>query len=294
MNDESIKSRLLERKKNSDVIVQPTTPEAIKKSIKIFVVGPPRSGTTLIYSMIANESFLPECTFVSTLMKVFDETYKYSDDERFNYYGHNLANMAEIFKKPIYDLLYSATVKVSVNAVNRFIYKDPILTLYLEYFSLFFDQSYKIVFCVRDPRDVVSSMFHVLKKQNRETDDGALFDQAINSIFPFYHAIYHIDNIADYIDRDKVIFIKYEDVAAGNREEIQDLEDFLGFTINSQRMENINGKLDETSPFYSENYGKAVTTKSIGKYKNLLTSEQIAKIEYAFSYYIKRLNYGQI
>ena len=167
-NDNSTNSKLLERKKSFNIIVEETTPDTIKNSTKIFIVGPPRSGTTLVYSTMENEFFLPECTFVSTLMKVFDETYKFSDDERFNYYGHNLANMAEIFKKPIYDFLFTAISKVGGNLSNRFIYKDPILTLYLEYFHLFFDHSFKIVFCVRDPRDVVSSMFNVLKNQNRE------------------------------------------------------------------------------------------------------------------------------
>jgi hypothetical protein len=67
----------------------------------------------------------------------------------------------------------------------------------------------------------------------------------------------------------------------------------LRFAINLQAVnENIKGKLDEASPFYSENYGKAITTNPIGGYKNSLTSEQIARIEYTFSYYLERLGYG--
>jgi hypothetical protein len=289
MDNNLINSRLLERKKSSNTIVKETTPDAIKNGMKIFVVGPPRSGTTLIYSMIANEFFLPECTFISTLMKVFDETYKYSDDERFNYYSHNVKNMVEIFKKPIYDFLYTAASKTGGNSTNRFIYKDPMLTLYLEYFQLFFDPSYKIVFCVRDPRDVVLSMFNVLKNQNSEMDNNALFDKAINFLFPFYQKIYDIDNALVQVDKDKIIFIKYENIVTGNTEAIRNLESFLGFTINSQGgNENVKGKIDEASAFYSENYGKAITSNSIGKYKNSLNAEQIAKIELVFSYYMKK------
>lgn len=292
MSNNLTNSKSLNREKNSSIIVEQTTPDAIKNGTKIFVVGPPRSGTTLVYSMIANEFFLPECTFVSTLMKVFDEMYNFSDDERFNYYGHNLTNMAEVFKKPIYDFLYTATSKVGGNLANRFIYKDPALTLYLKYFQLFFDHSYKIVFCVRDPRDVVSSMFKVLKKQISEKDDDTLFDNALNHIFPYFQKIHDIENTVDHIDKDKVIFVKYEKIVIGNNETIQNLESFLGFEINSQGVnENIKGKLDEASEFYSENYGKAVTTNPIGKYRNSLNSEQIAKIESLFSYYIENLDY---
>ncbi len=291
--EQSISKKQMINRKSPDIIVEPIIPDGIKNATKIFVVGPPRSGTTLIYSMIANDAFLPECTFVSNLMKVFDETYKHSDKERFDYYGHTLANLAEIFKKPIYDFLYTAASKVGENSANRFIYKDPILTLYLQYFQLFFEDSYKVVFCVRDPRDVVTSMFKVLKDQNNGMDDNTLFDQAINTIFPFYQKIYDIDNTANYIKRNKVIFVKYEAMVTGNNETIQNLERFLRFPINSQGInENTKGKLDETSAFYSENYGKAITTSPVGKYRNSLDSKQIVKIENTFSYYIEKLNYG--
>src|SRR5215471_11958199 len=165
MENELTKNRVLKRKKSSEILVEQTTSHRFEQATKVFVVGPPRSGTTLIYSLIAGNEFLPECTFVSTLMNVFDSVYKYSDDERFEYYGHSLANLTAIFKKPICDFLFTAAVKVGGVSAKQLIYKDPILTLYLEYFPLFFGDSYKVVFCIRDPRDVVASMFSVLKKE---------------------------------------------------------------------------------------------------------------------------------
>ncbi|HUE98856.1 MAG TPA: sulfotransferase, partial [Anaerolineales bacterium] len=259
------------------------------------MVGPPRSGTTLIYSLIAGESFLPECTFVSTLMKVFDETYKFEDDERFKYFGHTLANLVEIFKKPINDLLYTAALKVDGVSTNRFIYKDPMLTLYLGYFPLFFGDSYKVVFCVRDPRDTIASMFNVLKKKNSEEDADALFGEAIDFIWPFYRIIYQLDEKAADIDRDKLIFVKYEDLVTGNPETVQALERFLGTAIDLHSPnENIQDRLDETSPFFSENYGKPVTTRPVGKYRDSLTFDQTVRIEHVFSYYMDRLGYERI
>lgn len=279
-------------KKSSDVLVEEGTLEDIKNSTKIFVVGPPRSGTTLIYSMIAQDLFLPEATFVSSLMKFFDETYKFSDKERFEYYAHDLQNLVRIFKKPIYDFLYSGTLKVGGISEKRFIYKDPMLTLYLEYFPLFFDDSYKVVFCVRDPRDTVSSMFQVLKKQNPKKNSRVLFDEAVDFIFKFYKSIQQINNKTVNIAKDKIIFIKYEEIVLGDHEAVRALEGFLGFAINSQGMNiTINDKIDRTSPFYSENYGNAITVNPIGKYKNILTSEQVAKIENIYSFYMEKFNY---
>ncbi len=162
----------------------------------------------------------------------------------------------------------------------------------MEYFSLFFDPNYKVVFCLRDPRDVVSSMFQVLKKESGQVDAPSLFDKAVSFIFPFYQVIDHIDNTAGHIDKDKIIFIKYEDIVNGDQDSIKNLEDFLGFTINSQQAnENVNGKLDKTSPFYTENYEKAITSQSVGAHRTSLTDEQITNIEHVFSYYMARLNY---
>jgi hypothetical protein len=259
------------------------------------VVGPPRSGTTLIYSLIAGEAFSPECTFVSTLMKVFDETYRFGDEERFEYYGHTLANLVEIFKKPIYDLLYTAAFKVGGVSTHRFVYKDPMLTLYLDYFPLFFGDSYKVVFCVRDPRDTVASMFNVLKKKNSGADADALFEEAIDFIFPFFRTVYQLEEAAVDIDRDKLIFIKYEDLATGNPETVQALENFLEMSIDPNGIrEGIKDRLDENSPFYSENYGKPITTSPIGRYKDSLAFEQIVRVEHLFSYYMDRLGYERI
>ena len=196
----------------------------------------------------------------------------------------------EIFKKPIYDFLYSATAKVGGDLVNRFIYKDPMLTPYLEYFQLFFAPYYKIVFVVRDPRDVVSSMYVVLKKLYAEMDDNTLFDKAIDDIFLHYNKIHNMDNEVDSIDKTKIAFVKYEHIVADNEEAIQGLENFLGFELNFQGGD-IGDKLSETSAFYSENYGKSITTKSIGKYRNSLSSKQVEKVEQVFSYYMEKFNY---
>ncbi len=290
---ENSENKWLKRRETSDVIVEQKTPDAIRNGLKIFVVGPPRSGTTLLYSMIANEFFLPECTFVSTLLKVFDEIYKFSDNERFTYYGHNLTNLAEIFKKPINDFLYTAMSRVGGNTKNQFVFKDPMLTLYLEYFPLIFDHSYKIVFCVRDPRDVVSSMFSVFKKQHTELGEGPLFGQAINFIFPFYREIHKLDNAAYDIDKKKIIFVKYENIVKSDDETIRNLEEFLGSRVNRQvENKNLIGKLDESDAFYSENYGKAITTSPMGRYKKTLTYQQVSEIESVFSYYLNRFEYS--
>lgn len=292
MHDDEIQARVQARAKSSRISVKQAIPREIESSTKTFVVGPPRAGTTLIYSVVASGKILPECTFVSSLMKLFEETLRYSDDERFIYYCRNKANLAEIFRKPIYDFLYSAASVSNPQSPNRFIFKDPILTLYLDYFQLFFGSSFKVVFCVRDPRDVVASMLSVLKKKEADKPHDVLFNQAVQFIFPFFYKIYSLDHSPQIIDPKKVFFLKYEAIVFDDDKVFRELEDFLGFNVDRRGfIKTIEGKLDKSSDFYSSNYGEVKTTTSVGKFPHTLSLDEIANIELTFSYYLDRLDY---
>jgi small-conductance mechanosensitive channel len=138
-------------------------------------------------------------------------------------------------------------------------------------------------------------MFNVLKKEKSEEDVDSLFEEAMNFILPFYRMIYFLDTSIVNIDKDKLLFVKYEDLVSGDVKSVQELEKFLGATVNlKDSNESVTGRLDPTSPFYSENYGQPATTQSIGKYRDSLTFEQIVDVEHVFSYYMDRLNYGRI
>ena len=290
-------NKILNRKMNQrslgkDIIVQSTTPETFKKREKLFIVGPPRSGTTLLNSLLSGDLFLPECSFVSNLFKMFDEIFKYSDEERFHYYVNNLNNLVKIFEKPIYDLLYTSSKIINTNSVDLLVYKDPMLTNYIQYFDLFFGDTYKIIFCVRDPRDTVASMFKVNQKQHQNSDNRALFTQSINFVFPFYKKIFDIDQELEVVNLKKLVFIRYEDIVSNEKTQISRLETFIKHKLDfSTENEIVSSRLDRTSPFYSENYGRSVTTKPIGKFRTILNRAQIKEIETQFTYYLDKFNY---
>jgi hypothetical protein len=278
--------------KNEEIIVGPSVPKEFIHINKFFIVGPPRSGTTLVNSIISDKYFLPECTFISNLFRSFMETYKYGEQERFHYYCYSLSNLVEIYKKPIYDLLYTAKI-VSNNILDKYIvYKDPVLANYIQYFDLFFPGTYKVIYCIRDPRDTVASMYSVLSKQNPDTPSSELFNQAIQLIFPYYQIIYQIENSDPDYNRERICLLKYENLVMLDNLEIKKLESFLKIKINNFK-ENIyvKGKLDEKSPFYSENYGKSITTTPVGNYKKGLSREQIAEVERIFIYSLDHFGY---
>jgi hypothetical protein len=277
---------------NGKVLVHSVIPQDFYKQQKIFIVGPPRSGTTMLNSMLAGEHFLPECTFVSNLFRQFDEIHRYGDKERLQFYIYSFPNLIEIFKKPINDMLYTALLVSGQDKLDRVVYKDPALTRFIIYFDHFFGNHHKTIFCMRDPRDTIASMLTVLRKNNHDTDTQALFTEAINNIFPYYQVVYDIDHKVYDLNYDRILIIKYENVVNYDRHAINSLERFVGFSsINFGSNSFVKDKLDVNSPFYSSDYGEPVTTNNVGKYKTILTTEQISEVERIFGYYFESYDY---
>ena len=280
VENDLVNKRMVERSLLKEDFGQFKTPEAFKKREKIFIVGPPRSGTTLINSLLSQNLFLPECSFISNLLKMFDEIYRFSDDLRFHYYVYDLINLVSIFQKPIYDLLFISSKTVKSKSRDLLVYKDPMLTIYLQYFDLFFMDTYKVIFCVRDPRDTIASMYEVLRKQQDERNTHALLKQAEDFIFPFYYKIFAIDHSIESVNLDRILFIRYEDVVSKEKMQISNLENFIGRRLKfSTRNEAVSNRLDPTSPYYSENYGGLITTKFVGSYKSVLKSLRSKKLK---------------
>jgi hypothetical protein len=285
-------NRKINRTLRSDIIVRAEIPKELENRDKLFIVGPPRSGTTLLNILLGQDHFLPECSFVSNVFKLFDEIYKYSDDERFYHYAQNLSNLIEIFKKTIYDFLYTSYIVNNIKTKDLLVYKDPILTNYIQYFDWFFAGTYKILFCIRDPRDTVASMYKVFLKQYENSNEDVLFSRALNFIFPFYQKIYNLDHETETINKNKIFLVRYESIVMQDSIQITSLEIFINHKIDfSTNNASVESKLDKASPFYSENFGKSVTKEPIGAHRNILSTAQIEEIENKFSYYLQRFNY---
>lgn len=319
MDIERLNQRMMDRKGGEKILVKDRIPPEIKKIQKVFIVGAPRSGTTLVNAILAGDFFLPECTYISTMMKVFDGIYKYSDDERFNYYANNFANLIEVFKKPIFDFLDIATTNVNGYLENKLIFKDPVLTLYLEYFQYFFEPNYKVILCIRDPRDVVASLFEVYKRRtsnheimseysnktslqklfhdrliNSKQHYGKLFDQAISELSRYFYKttmVFLNDGGHDY-DLHKIFFLKYEDFVVGEKNVIRDLEDFIGAKLDlTTTSPTSTSRLDHTSEFFTEYYGKGISSSPIGRHKSTLSARQINQVENQFSNFLRTFGY---
>lgn len=130
-----------------------------KKIMKIFVVGPPRSGTTLINSLLtggAIHPMLPECTYFTRIINLYNEIKLYPEQKRFAAYFGSEEFLGEIFQLLIRDLLANTRTKAGGKS-DILVLKDPKLTLIMDAIVDLVDEPMKYVFCVRDPRDVVAS-----------------------------------------------------------------------------------------------------------------------------------------
>lgn len=120
----------------------------------IFVVGFPRSGTTLLETMLdAHERLtcMDERTFLNDLSKAIE-----ADGIA---YPHGLGQLDEARCNKLRDRYWNAVrTQTSANPEQRLIDKNPLNMMRLPVIARLFPHA-KIILCVRDPRDVVLSNY---------------------------------------------------------------------------------------------------------------------------------------
>jgi hypothetical protein len=226
----------------------------------IWISGPPRSGTTMLNLMISGDAYLPECTIVTQLIKLYAIS-KNAKDSRFRVFMGDGPDLTRNFR----DL-----VAVSLRSVPRdAVLKDPYLTMHLrEWRDLFQDE--RMIVMLRDPRDVVSSMLVVLRKTERR----AKVEEAVDFIAPFYAEIekVHRRPIAD------ILFVRYEDIVAHAPAEMSKLSQFVGRELRASPSGASLKRadfMDASNPYHSDLSGRAVTDERIGAYATTMTEEEV-------------------
>jgi hypothetical protein len=250
--------------------------ESISMKKIIFVVGAPRSGTTLLNSLICGNDLvypmIPECTFMTSTIDLYGRILRYSDAERFRFYARNEDHLKEVFRPAIRGLLQNALDVLAENFGDKeyLAFKDPVLTLHIDLLSHFFcKDEYKIVSIIRNPFDVVASM---LKVKRIDTADKASLVSIVNDLFNYYYLIEK--NITS-----NSMIVRYEDIAQKNENTFSQLDAFLEFSISRDSYSNVMFSFDKNDPFYSENYGKPITNSAIDKGLKSLSVEQVEYIE---------------
>jgi len=248
------------------------------KSKILFLVGPPRSGTTWLHrelsSYAKSTKFLPECTVLTQQLKLHFEGRTYLDKNRFDaYFGDNTGQ--DLVFSSIFNSYLSQLKKMHVKSSREtLILKDPELSKYLTSLITLEPDS-QILIIIRDPRDVIASYKQVFIRKNELWK----IDFAVNQIFEYYYSI--LQFVKNYAD--KCVVVKYENLVENGIEELAEKFN-LGHRLRSadSASQNVEQMVDVKDPFYSELYIKPTTTDKIGSFKKHLTEEEIVLVENTF------------
>lgn len=186
----------------------------------IFIVGPPRSGTTLVYGMLVKNQKKIGGTFKESQFYSSVLTQPYSRDTYFNNdYFKSLFTQSEIeqiFEKESSHLdFFKAAIKYYLNKENKYIFveKSPIHMLYLRDIIKDFDQPF-IICLKRNPAAVINSM--VKTKWITLYNDrlpGRLKHVKLLRYFSAFAKYYQYSRKFKFIEKyNNSIFVNYEDI----------------------------------------------------------------------------------
>ncbi|SAL61468.1 sulfotransferase family protein [Caballeronia telluris] len=243
-----------------------------------FCVGAPRSGTTVFCNLLTEGKsafpMLPECTYITQLIRLYHDILNYSDAQRFKAFAKSKADLADVFSRSIDGFIRLAHSHFAHIEGSQLILKDPEITIYLDQLRDFFPTA-KVVCVVRDPVNVVASMGKVFAKQGRATT----FDELLSFVFNYYWRA----SESQLAKSGAMHFVDFEKILDADESEFQATEHFLGYSIGRSGFGKTFFDFDTTDATHSANYGQAMARPVRGEVA--LSEDERLKVQNAFSGY---------
>jgi hypothetical protein len=243
-----------------------------------FCVGAPRSGTTVVGSLLSEGPsafpMLPECTFVTQLIRQFHDVMKYADKPRFDAYAKTPADLVNIYRPAIEGFIKAAHSHFAGIDAQHLILKDPDLSPYVDCLQFFFTD-FKLVCVVRDPRDVVASSMKVNVKQG----SPRTLEEIITQTLTYYWQVSH----SEIARAGRVHFIRFERIIRKDEAEFSRLEQFLGYSVGRQGFGKVFFEFNRDDATSSDNYGAPMSPPI--EDRRPLGPDGASKVEKAFSDY---------
>jgi hypothetical protein len=269
----------------------------------IFIAGPDRSGTTLLFALLAshpNISMVRRTNMwryfhnrygdlgqVENFHKCLSEMLRYNRIQNFLKPDEKRIRHEFWREKPTYGRLFSLLHQHHAESLGKTRWGDK--SLHTEHyvddvFTEFPDA--KILHITRDPRDRYAS---VRKRHGR--DVPRLGGANGRWLFSMNKAL---DNQKRYPDQYKII--RFEDLASDPEKTMKDVCAFIGEDY-SPEMLSMSGASDHTSSGGNSSFGKIepgkISQKPIGRYREVLSNIEIAYIQMFTGKFMRQLGYEQ-
>ena len=215
---------------------------------QIFILGMPRSGTTLVEKIISSHSQ------VSTLSET-----NYIPDKIFEYINKDFENLKSFFESDFHEKYYEFIKLFNIN--NQVIIDKTLINFwYLGFIKIFFPNS-KIIHVTRNPLDNCLSIFENLFEfpQGWDCDQEELSEYYLvyQDLMKFWNTLF-----------DKTILnIKYEEIVSNSESKIKELINFCQLKWEDQCLNYYNDN-NPIKTLSVNQANKPIYKSSINRFKN--------------------------
>lgn len=242
--------------------------EDVSQRRHIFVVGPPRSGTTLLKNVLQSHS---EIYGVKGETRFFLRK-NYADFRHPSLSDEEMKQLVREARSPV-DLFDRFAKKIwKQNRGNRFLEKTPEHALRLPYLISHFPRAH-IVFIIRDPRDGLRSarahplIWSTFPDEDRLGGYLTVWRQSVKAYLR--HA-----------DDELILKVRYEDLCREPQERLETLMGSIGLGMENQQLDpGTYGKTETSKSDTHDRLRKPITPKSVGKWRDKLTERDVRRVE---------------
>ena len=245
-----------------------------------FLVGFPRSGTTLLDTILRSHSKIKVLEEKPILLKLRHEFFKNKNN--------NLSNLLKITgsEKSYIRKSYFKKIILNEHDQNKIIIdKMPLSIIELGFIKIIFPNS-KIILAMRHPCDVITSCFFTSFKINESMINFLQIEDTID----FYNRVFSLFEIYKKELNFKHIVVKYENVVNNFQHEIMNLIKFLGLEYETKLEKFYSTALKRpkiSTPSYSQVINPLYQS-SIGRWENY---EKIRKHKSKLNKWISKYGY---
>ncbi|WP_274476447.1 sulfotransferase family protein [Mangrovimonas aestuarii] len=272
-----------------------------------FIIGSGRSGNTLLRSLLVTGnqvaippesyvwpriyrkykalSFLPWETLSSMVVSEF-EAYKEFYTWEMNLSSAHLESRNLPPTKQslanVINVIYNTYINSQGTQAKRWGDKTPINTIFIDKIAKIFPKA-QYIHIVRDPRDVVCSYV----KAN-------LYDDYFEALKFWKEANRKAELLRKQLPEDRFYQIRYEDLVKSPDSELKKICDFLGVDYSPEMLlfwKNKNELGDVKYNQHHDNIGNPISTASVGKWKKILSNDELQYIETNAAEQIQKYSY---
>ena len=246
----------------------------------VFLIGFPRSGTTLLDSILRSHSDITVLEEKPYLLNLRHDFFKQNDN--------NLSSLLNI-TQDIRDKIRNEYFKKIFSQIGKnkriIVDKFPLTIIELGFVKCIFPNA-KIILAMRHPCDVVTSCFFSSFKIN----DAMVNFLSWSSTIQFYNKVFDLFEFYSNEMSLNFLTIKYEDLIINFKNNVQKMTKYIGLEYESN-MENFYITAKNRSRISTPSYTQVINplyTTSINKWKNYPNTNETQK---KLNKWIKKFNY---